>query len=45
MKKILASLLLITSIMCSSKLDFNNEQKTKHRYGEKILVLSGDYPR
>jgi len=39
MKKILASLLLISSIMCSSNFDSNNKEKPKHRYGEKILVF------
>lgn len=39
MKKILASFLLITSIMCFSKFESNDQEKPKHRYGEKILVL------
>lgn len=40
MKKVLASLLLLTSIVCCSSFDANNQQKTKHRYGEKILVFA-----
>lgn len=41
MKKVLASLLLITSVMCCNNFDSNNQEKAnkKHRYGEKILVL------
>ena len=41
MKKILASLLLVSSIMCCSNFDSNNQEKAnkRHKYGEKILVL------
>lgn len=41
MKKVLASLLLVTSVMCFSKASLNNQENVnkRHRYGEKILVL------
>lgn len=41
MKKVLASLLLVSSIMCCSNFHSNNQENAnkKHRYGEKILVL------
>lgn len=39
MKKILASLLLISSMMFSTNLNSINQEKPKHRYGEKILVF------
>jgi hypothetical protein len=38
MKKILASILLISFIICCSNFNSNNDQKPKRRYGEKILV-------
>lgn len=39
MRKILASLLLISSLMCCNSFESDNHQKAKHRYGEKILVF------
>lgn len=41
MKKTLASLLLVTSIMCCSNFSSSNQEKAnkRHKYGEKILVL------
>ncbi|MDW8801821.1 hypothetical protein P8V03_11760 [Clostridium sp. A1-XYC3] len=41
MRKIIASLLIASSIISSCNFISNNEEKShkKHRYGEKVLVL------